>query len=85
MSTEDDNNDHDHEQLPQLWDLSTQMFAIEEPDLYSELIAAQNQGDTLFTCSLQPLTDELGLNDDDMLDPPPSDNEFGLLLEDKGI
>ncbi|KAG1889162.1 hypothetical protein F4604DRAFT_1915008 [Suillus subluteus] len=82
-STEDDDNDHDHEQLLQLWDTSTQMFMIEEPDLYSELIAAQNQGDTLFTCSLQPLADELGLDDDDMLDPPPGDNEFGLLLEDK--
>ncbi|KAG1863736.1 hypothetical protein F4604DRAFT_1929149 [Suillus subluteus] len=82
-SAEDDDNDHDHEQLPQLWDPSTQMFAIEEPDLYSELIAARNRGDTLFTCSLQPLADELGLDDDDMLDPPPDDNEFGLFLEDE--
>ncbi|KAG1765890.1 hypothetical protein EV702DRAFT_1283028 [Suillus placidus] len=82
MSTEDDDSGHDHElELPQLWDPSTRMFALEEPDLYSELIAARNRGDALFTCSLQPLADELGLDDDDMLDPPPDDNEFGLFLE----
>ncbi|KAG2132739.1 uncharacterized protein EDB93DRAFT_1255149 [Suillus bovinus] len=82
MSTEDDDSGHDHElELPQLWDPSTRMFALEEPDLYSELIAARNRGDALFTCSLQPLADELGLDDDDMLDPPPDDNKFGLFLE----
>jgi hypothetical protein len=59
------------------------MFANEEPDLYSEFIAARERGDPLFTCPLQPLADEVGLDCDDMQDPL-DDNEFGLQNDSDG-